>query len=235
MLLGEAKNFLCHFRKIGVFKHQTSQRVSAPRIEAGRDDDQIGRKSSLDVANGISERLPVLSSRCAGGQRNIQCEPFSFAASPLTGRTGTGIIRILMRRKIENSWILPEDFLRAVTVMDIPVDDQNTFDAVLRLSVACADSCVVEKAKSHCGRNRRVVPRRTNETKCPAALFSHGSIDGGDRRARRESRHRSEEHTSELQSQSNLVCRLLLEKKKKIERRNTQIKKTYTFMGTRNA
>src|SRR2546427_4273103 len=30
---------------------------------------------------------------------------------------------------------------------------------------------------------------------------------------------RSEEHTSELQSQSNLVCRLLLEKKKK-ERRN---------------
>src|SRR2546430_3482349 len=28
--------------------------------------------------------------------------------------------------------------------------------------------------------------------------------------------HRSEEHTSELQSQSNLVCRLLLEKKKKI-------------------
>src|SRR2546430_3219126 len=28
--------------------------------------------------------------------------------------------------------------------------------------------------------------------------------------------HRSEEHTSELQSQSNLVCRLLLEKKKNI-------------------
>src|SRR2546427_4389102 len=32
---------------------------------------------------------------------------------------------------------------------------------------------------------------------------------------RREQRERSEEHTSELQSQSNLVCRLLLEKKKK--------------------
>src|SRR2546430_6319561 len=30
----------------------------------------------------------------------------------------------------------------------------------------------------------------------------------------REERERSEEHTSELQSQSNLVCRLLLEKKK---------------------
>src|SRR2546427_4703142 len=32
---------------------------------------------------------------------------------------------------------------------------------------------------------------------------------------------RSEEHTSELQSQSNLVCRLLLEKKKKRTRQET--------------
>src|SRR2546430_5983198 len=31
---------------------------------------------------------------------------------------------------------------------------------------------------------------------------------------------RSEEHTSELQSQSNLVCRLLLEKKKKTQKKN---------------
>src|SRR5688572_32565391 len=37
---------------------------------------------------------------------------------------------------------------------------------------------------------------------CPAFRDKHGEI-----------RHRSEEHTSELQSQSNLVCRLLLEKK----------------------
>src|SRR5438270_7477910 len=36
---------------------------------------------------------------------------------------------------------------------------------------------------------------------------------------------RSEEHTSELQSQSNLVCRLLLEKKKK---KNTQYKQQNT-------
>src|SRR2546430_3898722 len=35
-------------------------------------------------------------------------------------------------------------------------------------------------------------------------------------RPKRKQNSRSEEHTSELQSQSNLVCRLLLEKKKKI-------------------
>src|SRR5206468_6849245 len=36
---------------------------------------------------------------------------------------------------------------------------------------------------------------------------------------------RSEEHTSELQSRSDLVCRLLLEKKKKIKKKKTNIKK----------
>src|SRR2546430_6159231 len=40
-------------------------------------------------------------------------------------------------------------------------------------------------------------------------------VSGADRAHR--ARYRSEEHTSELQSQSNLVCRLLLEKKKKIK------------------
>src|SRR5688572_32430583 len=35
---------------------------------------------------------------------------------------------------------------------------------------------------------------------------------------------RSEEHTSELQSQSNLVCRLLLEKKKKKKKKKNKIK-----------
>src|SRR5688572_32482371 len=44
---------------------------------------------------------------------------------------------------------------------------------------------------------------------------------------------RSEEHTSELQSQSNLVCRLLLEKKKKtINNTSTHQNKTSTSIPT---
>src|SRR5690606_41012008 len=35
---------------------------------------------------------------------------------------------------------------------------------------------------------------------------------------------RSEEHTSELQSRENLVCRLLLEKKKMIKNKNNKVK-----------
>src|SRR5688572_31843966 len=40
---------------------------------------------------------------------------------------------------------------------------------------------------------------------------------------------RSEEHTSELQSQSNLVCRLLLEKKKKKKKKKKNKKKKTTI------
>src|SRR2546430_4152210 len=48
------------------------------------------------------------------------------------------------------------------------------------------------------------------------AATSTGRIWGGETLRHRRDQHRSEEHTSELQSQSNLVCRLLLEKKKNI-------------------
>src|SRR5438270_8613983 len=45
---------------------------------------------------------------------------------------------------------------------------------------------------------------------------------------------RSEEHTSELQSQSNLVCRLLLEKKKKTQTCSTRSNTTLFTQPTMN-
>src|SRR5688572_31855049 len=58
---------------------------------------------------------------------------------------------------------------------------------------------------------------RMRENTPESAVFHRGALtaipsSGADRR--------SEEHTSELQSQSNLVCRLLLEKKKKINQKH---------------
>src|SRR2546430_11822167 len=47
------------------------------------------------------------------------------------------------------------------------------------------------------------------------AVFNHIGVTSGCAACHDNVHARSEEHTSELQSQSNLVCRLLLEKKKK--------------------
>src|SRR5438270_2441769 len=55
----------------------------------------------------------------------------------------------------------------------------------------------------------------------------HQAVEQADRRGEG-GRSRSEEHTSELQSQSNLVCRLLLEKKKKKKKKTKKKKKKKT-------
>src|SRR5688572_31600318 len=65
-------------------------------------------------------------------------------------------------------------------------------------------------------RSPRIRARRRDDhtTDCSQCEVSERS-----RNARVPSDARSEEHTSELQSQSNLVCRLLLEKKKKTNKK----------------
>src|SRR2546430_3465614 len=60
-------------------------------------------------------------------------------------------------------------------------------------------------------RSQRAVPAAHHDDRLLRHV-RHDVIAGAWRSSRR-----SEEHTSELQSQSNLVCRLLLEKKKKPE------------------
>src|SRR2546421_4846616 len=66
-----------------------------------------------------------------------------------------------------------------------------------------------------------------------AEPVDHGAVFDGDEQAvlaRQRLQRRSEEHTSELQSRSDLVCRLLLEKKKQNKKkiymmeRNTRLK-----------
>src|SRR2546430_9772775 len=62
---------------------------------------------------------------------------------------------------------------------------------------------------------RRVIAREAGVTE-----VGRIAAGGPQHAVQREIAERSEEHTSELQSQSNLVCRLLLEKKKKIKHKS---------------
>src|SRR2546430_5739527 len=65
-------------------------------------------------------------------------------------------------------------------------------------------------------RSVRGDPRRRPDGLAASGHGAHGAgLFARRRLAARRKDLRSEEHTSELQSQSNLVCRLLLEKKKK--------------------
>src|SRR2546430_3924325 len=66
---------------------------------------------------------------------------------------------------------------------------------------SCGTNLRISSSRSQINRNATVCTRPADS---PVLMLFHRSGDV-----------RSEEHTSELQSQSNLVCRLLLEKKKK--------------------
>src|SRR2546430_7029139 len=76
-----------------------------------------------------------------------------------------------------------------------------------------------EAARPGTARRTRVAPHRGPRPGAAAARGGGPRVASRDRVARR----RSEEHTSELQSQSKLVCRLLLEKKKKKRNSKTSI------------
>src|SRR2546427_1982328 len=71
-------------------------------------------------------------------------------------------------------------------------------------------------------RSRRSSARWASRSACASTPRSSSACapSTSARTRARTSEGRSEEHTSELQSQSNLVCRLLLEKKKKRPRRS---------------
>src|SRR2546427_6329943 len=71
--------------------------------------------------------------------------------------------------------------------------------------------------RSACGARGNRRGRRGRRAATPLSRATCGATRSGDGfpGLLRQDRIRSEEHTSELQSQSNLVCRLLLEKKKK--------------------
>src|SRR2546430_15817810 len=69
------------------------------------------------------------------------------------------------------------------------------FRSIFGMPVACADASDQKNG---------------DISRCEGRLGESGFNTGGE-----QTPERSEEHTSELQSQSNLVCRLLLEKKKK--------------------
>src|SRR5438105_12457798 len=72
------------------------------------------------------------------------------------------------------------------------------------------------RRSSDLGRDRHA-PQRRMPPRLARHRFRHRPVDAGLRREA-VAAPRSEEHTSELQSRVDLVCRLLLEKKKKLNR-----------------
>src|SRR5690606_13021638 len=89
-------------------------------------------------------------------------------------------------------------------VRELPVLPREWLEALLKKPSSLAADAVIEGVEPV----RYPITREQAETKLRDALNAIRRAREGERN------NRSEEHTSELQSRENLVCRLLLEKKK---------------------
>ena len=67
----------------------------------------------------------------------------------LVCRARARVKRHFMRGHIENRRIRPENILRPVSVMHIPIDDRHALNAVNSLCVPCRNGGIVEKTKAH--------------------------------------------------------------------------------------
>src|SRR5438034_2360756 len=121
---------------------------------------------------------------------------------------------------------------RLVLVINASYEAVNVTSARRALTLVLGGKAVVEEVSAHVVRTSRIaipvpgVIRLTKYRRLPRlnrAVSRRGVILRDNStcqyfRSKLPSGSRSEEHTSELQSHSDLVCRLLLEKKKKKER-----------------
>src|SRR5438034_7923980 len=94
----------------------------------------------------------------------------------------------------------------------------SRFSCMLFLSVRGFYDYAGPTARSRLSRNSRVAFLQSGESRRPGFAFFEVQ--------------RSEEHTSELQSHSDLVCRLLLEKKKKKKIQRKRIEKITTNINS---
>src|SRR5690606_35576277 len=89
-----------------------------------------------------SERIAEEVAACIRRQRRID----DVAGAGLVLGPGAWIERHLVRRAIEHAWIVPEDVLRAIAVMHVPIDDSDALGTVSLLCMAGSDGCRVEQA-----------------------------------------------------------------------------------------
>src|SRR6267143_1883618 len=119
------------------------------RVEARGDNDKL-RPIPIQCGKDFAhEGIQIFLLTASGAHRDVERVPFSFTASGFGAASGSGIKWVLMRADVKNRLVFVKNLLRAVAVVDIPVDDRDPAQAVARLGVARPDGRVIEEAKAH--------------------------------------------------------------------------------------
>ena len=138
MFFGDIEHDPGEIREIVVREEKPSQRVAQTRVKTCGDEHQIG----LELVSGgdqlPSEGIQYFLSR-PGRQRTIQRRTFAAAFTRFGSRAGTWIPGRLVSAEEEYGPVIVKNILSTVSVVDIPIDNQNSLCTVLFLRVPGSD------------------------------------------------------------------------------------------------
>ena len=175
MLGGQGAKQGGQIAKVAVGKPEAAQRVALARVEAGRDHDQF----RLEGFSGFHQMLlkglaQYLGPPATGGKGKVEDVTLAgFASEP-----AAGVPRMLVRAQEHDGAVVVEDVLRAVAMVDVPIDNQHAGEPVLLLRVARADRNVVEDAEAHAARGSGVMARGPHGAEGGVGLLTAHQVDG---------------------------------------------------------
>ncbi len=118
-------------------------------IESSGDEYELGFELVGDGKEDLGEGGGVVAVGSSGGKGNVDVVAGSVARAEGVDGAGFGKERRLVDVEGEDVSAVFEAVLGAVAVVDVPVDDEDAFDAELFGGVGCGNGDVVEDAKSH--------------------------------------------------------------------------------------
>ena len=131
-------------------------------VESARDEDQVGAECDCGRRDDALDDADVFRIAAAGGHRHVERRAETAADAGLAMAARARIERELMRRDVRHVRIVLEAVLRAVSVVHIPIEDQDAWRSELRLSHARSDRDVIQETEAHRAVRLGVMARRAN-------------------------------------------------------------------------
>jgi hypothetical protein len=144
--------------EIFVCEVESTERISFSGIESCTDENQFRAELFHRGDQGLFEGPENLFARASGGKWAVECGADPCTSADLAGASGPGIPRMLVGAEEEDVRILVKGILRSISMVDVPIDDEDLLDAEMFACVGGGDGDIVEHAEAHADFGACVVP-----------------------------------------------------------------------------
>ena len=147
------------------------------RVKTCRNQNPLGLKFFRSRDDDMLKDFHIFTIGAAGRQRNVERISRASAGANFVDRAGARIERILMRRNEQHGWVFVKRILRAVTMMDVPIHDENLFHAVLMFQIRRANRHGIKQTKTHRSIWQSMMAGRTHQGKTAGAFLCRNTIE----------------------------------------------------------